>query len=97
MVLSYPYHRISNEILCLKIKEMKKINFLKSCNNFQFTSFDSAKISAYIIYSNIKSISKDYFKYYIRLKNEIITNYLIKRAGEIADFAPSNAMQIKSC
>lgn len=48
-------------------------------------------------FSDFKTITNDYFKYHIGFNIKPLTNYLVYRAGEIADFDPEDARPIKYC
>ena len=48
-------------------------------------------------FSDFKTITNDYFNYHIGFNIRPLTNYLVYRAGKIADFDPENASPIKYC
>ncbi|AOW20984.1 alpha/beta hydrolase [Urechidicola croceus] len=48
-------------------------------------------------FSEFNHISKDYLKYHTGISAKPLSNYLIKRAGKIANFDPLDAKPIKYC
>ena len=48
-------------------------------------------------FSDFKTITNDYFNYHIGFNVKLLTNYLVSRAGKIADFAPEDAKPEKYC
>jgi alpha-beta hydrolase superfamily lysophospholipase len=48
-------------------------------------------------FSDFTNITNDYFNYHIGFSIPLFTNYLVYRAGKIADFDPNEAKPIKSC
>lgn len=48
-------------------------------------------------FSDLRTITHDYFKYNLQFEIPFLTNYLIYRAGKIADFEPNNVCPKKSC
>ncbi len=48
-------------------------------------------------FSDFKTITNDYFKYHTGFNIRPLTNYLVYRAGQIAEFTPNDAKPIKYC
>ena len=48
-------------------------------------------------FSDFKTTANDYFNYHLGFNNELLTNYLVYRAGKIADFKPDQAKPIFFC
>jgi dipeptidyl aminopeptidase/acylaminoacyl peptidase len=48
-------------------------------------------------FSDFKTITKDYFKYHLGFNIDILTNYLVYRAGQIANFDIEEAKPLKYC
>ena len=48
-------------------------------------------------FSDFKTITNDYFSYHAGFNIRMLTNYLVYRAGKIAEFDPKDAKPIKYC
>ncbi len=48
-------------------------------------------------FRDLHSITNDYFNYHAGFKNRFFINYLLQRAGKIADFNPNEASPITAC
>jgi len=48
-------------------------------------------------FSDFKTITNDYFKNYFGFSFQPLTNYLVNRAGKIADFNPDDASPLEYC
>lgn len=48
-------------------------------------------------FSDLKIITQDYFRYHTGIKANSFCNYLLKRAGNIADFNPNESTPAMSC
>lgn len=48
-------------------------------------------------FSDFKTITNDYFQYHLGFNIKPLTNYLVYRAGKIANFNPEDAKPIKYC
>ena len=48
-------------------------------------------------FSDFKTITNDYFSFHVGFNIRPLTNYLVYRAGKIADFNPNEAKPIKYC
>ena len=48
-------------------------------------------------FTDFETIANDYFKQYFNFSIRPLTNYLVHRAGKIADFAPQDARPIHYC
>ena len=48
-------------------------------------------------FSDFKTITNDYFNYHVGFNFKLLTNYLVNRAGKIADFDPKDAKPENYC
>jgi len=48
-------------------------------------------------FTDFKTVTNDYFKYFLGFNNELLTNYLVSRAGNIAEFGPEKATPNEYC